>query len=94
MKGFDHFPKSEQTVPIRRHISAPDGSDVLEFGITSGDGEIDGVKFDVVGTHSANIEFRFKNPKDPDGFGFRYIVKARDIVAPAYELYKQDLEAK
>lgn len=57
MKDFDHWPLIEgASVPLRRHISAPDGSDRLEIGITGGTATCDGEKADIAGTIGCNIE--------------------------------------
>ena len=95
MADFDHWPLIEgASVPLRRHVSAPDGRDQLEFGLSTGEGEIDGEKFDVVGTHGANIEVRFKDPGmgENGGDDVRFYVSVRDVVRAAHAQLLKDRE--
>lgn len=85
MKDFDHWPLiGGASVPLRRHISAPDGSDRLEFGIAGGTAKCDEHECDIVGTVGCNIEVRFGEK--------RYFVKIEDVVDAAYRQFKKDME--
>ena len=87
MKGFDHWPLiGGASVPLRRHVSAPDGSDRLEFGIGGGTAKCDGEECEISSTVGCNIEVRFGER--------RYYLKIEDVVDAAYEQFKKDREAK
>ena len=87
---FDHWPLVEgASILLRRHVSAPDDSDSLEFGIATGSGEADGVKFDITGTAGCNLEVCFE-PEGAEYGTYRYFIDARDVVVAAHEQFIKD----
>ena len=90
MKDFDHWPLIEgASVPLRRHIAAPDHSDKLEWGVHSADGSIDGIKFDLRVGMGCNLEVQFGSLDDKDG-GWRYYLDVKDLIRAAVTQYKKD----
>ncbi len=93
---FDHWPLIEgASVPLRRHVSAPDGSDMLSFYLTSGDGEIEGVPVFVRGEIGCSMEIEFRPSSTKAGdLGPRYYISVQDMIKHAYEQFKRDQGAK
>ncbi len=92
---FEYFPKIEgASVPLRRHVDQvySDGSILMgreEFGMAAGDGEVDGVKFDVKATMGCNLEVQFR-PKGATDGSYRYYLSIQDMVWAAHEQFKRD----